>query len=287
MDSKTINLSDRRNFESLSSAVLFVPYKFKVDFLVLDESQDFAEDQIRKFNTDHTKSILLFGDTNQKLSDRGTKMSRIKEITNHQYVELDKNYRITKEIARVAEYFLPPNERSLIKNCNKPWGNPLPVLKKCKSVDDQIDFIIQTIKTEELTDVGILVPTNKLVEMVVNKLAEKKQPTQYRFNKPIDGFKDGNMDFMNSEFGNELYNQINNLNFQSTLPCVLTYHSAKGTQYGTVFVPFANDSMHSNSLQNNAFYVAITRASKSLYITFEDKMSSIFSVVPQEYYKLI
>jgi hypothetical protein len=285
VDLKNIDLANREVYESLSSSVLFVPYKFKINYLILDESQDFREDQLNSFNHDYINSIFLFGDTNQKLSDRGTKVERIKEILNHEYTKLDKNYRITREIARVAEYLLPQEDRTLVAKCNKPWGNPIPVFKKCTSIEEQIDFIIQTIKTEDLTDVGILVPTNKLVEYVSVNMQEKGQAVQRRYNKPLSGFDNNRSDFMEGEFGHVLYHQLDNLNFQSTLPCVLTYHSAKGTQFSTVFVPFANDSMHNGGLKKNPLYVALTRSSKDLYIIYQSVITLQLSGVSNQFYR--
>ncbi|MVN91471.1 3'-5' exonuclease [Mucilaginibacter aquatilis] len=282
-----LRLTDSTKFESLSSAILFVPFKFKKDFMILDEAQDFQAEQIESLRSDFTKSIVFFGDTSQKLSTSGTSINAIAKTMACEYVELQKNYRVTKEIARLAEYMLPDDERTLVRRCNKDWGNALPVVKKCKSLDEQIDFILGIIKAEDLTDVAILVPTNKMVEIVVKKMNEKGMDSQYRYNRPLGGFTEALNDFMSGELGGGYYNQIDNLNFQSTLPCVLTYHSSKGTQFETVFIPFANDSMHFNGIKKNAFYVAMTRASRELYLTYEDKLTSAFAPVPVSCYRSV
>ena len=52
------------------------------------------------------------------------------------------------------------------------------------------------------------------------------------------------------------------------LPCILTYHAAKGTEFDNVFIPFANEG---DLPDRNAFYVACTRASHSLTISFSAK----------------
>lgn len=55
------------------------------------------------------------------------------------------------------------------------------------------------------------------------------------------------------------------------LPCILTYHAAKGTEFDNVFIPFANDA---ELPDRNAFYVACTRSSRALYISYSKKKTS-------------
>jgi superfamily I DNA/RNA helicase len=281
----SLPLHDKNRYESLSSAVVFVPYKFRRDFITLDEAQDFSKEQIDRIAGDYNRSLVFFGDSSQRLSANGTPIRNIVGQTGFEFVELEKNYRVTKEIGRLAELLLPLADRTLVARCNKNWGYPLPVWYLATSAEQQIDYLINIIRTEDLTDVAILVPTNKLVEMVITMMSNKGMATQYRYNRPLGGFSDAPNDFMIGEFGGGLYNQMDNLNFQSTLPCVLTYHSAKGTQFDTVFIPFANDSMHAGGIQVNPFYVAMTRASQMLYLLYEGKPTRLLDGVPSSYYR--
>jgi superfamily I DNA/RNA helicase len=121
------------------------------------------------------------------------------------------------------------------------------------------------------------------ISEVVNFLNENGQRCQYRFNKPIGGFGNSYTDFMDSEFGSALYNQIDTLNFQSNLPCVLTYHSAKGTQFDSVFIPFANDDLYRSGLKRNEFYVAVTRTSNQVFVLYQDVITNLMRDVPEKY----
>jgi superfamily I DNA/RNA helicase len=60
------------------------------------------------------------------------------------------------------------------------------------------------------------------------------------------------------------------------LPSILTYHSAKGTEFDNVFIPFADEH---NSLSRNPFYVAVTRSSNRVFITYSRKLTNLLKDV--------
>ena len=66
------------------------------------------------------------------------------------------------------------------------------------------------------------------------------------------------------------------MNWRTTNPKLMTYHSAKGAQFEAVFIPecTAEDSFR------NALYVATTRTYQSLYITYTDYLSPLLSGIP-------
>jgi superfamily I DNA/RNA helicase len=66
-----------------------------------------------------------------------------------------------------------------------------------------------------------------------------------------------------------MYDEVE-LDFNSNLPKVMTYHSAKGLQFDTVFMPHCGEDWIE---YKNAFYVALTRTSRQLIITHSDKLS--------------
>ena len=52
---------------------------------------------------------------------------------------------------------------------------------------------------------------------------------------------------------------------------LMTYHSAKGLDFDNVFIPFANDNLYispDESMAKTLFMVAMTRATKNLYISY-------------------
>ncbi|MDI9358118.1 MAG: ATP-binding domain-containing protein [Phycisphaerales bacterium] len=282
----SVDLQNNNDYENIPKGVIFTK-KPKVDYLIVDEAQDFSQKDVQGFIGDKSQSIVFFGDTLQQLySNSGLSLGTLATNNKFPIVELSKNYRLPKDVARVAEYIQPKEKDKLLVRCQKGYNNEtLPTFYlKDGTKEDQLKFIINHCKNPlNSKDIGILVSTNKQVEEVVNFLFKNGEPCQYRFNKPLGGFGNSYIDFMDSELGSALYNQFDTLNFQSNLPCVLTYHSAKGTQFDTVFIPFANDDLYRNGLKRNEFYVAITRTSNQVFVLYQDKVTALVKDVPEKY----
>lgn len=282
----SVNLQDNNQYENIPAGVIFTK-KPKVDYLIVDEAQDFSQSDVQGFIGDKSQSIVFFGDTLQQLySNSGLSLGTLATNNKFPIVELSKNYRLPKDIARVAEFIQPNEKDKLLTRCQKGYNDeniPTFYLKE-GTKEEQLKVIINHCKNPlNSKDIGILVSTNKQVEEVVNFLNENGQLCQFRYNKPLNGFDSSYSDFMNSEFGSALYNQKDTLNFQSNLPCVLTYHSAKGTQFDTVFIPFANDDLYRNGLKRNEFYVAVTRTSNQVFVLYQDKITTLMKDVPEKY----
>jgi len=119
-----------------------------------------------------------------------------------------------------------------------------------------------------LDDVAILVPEESYVEKVNSYLNEHGIGTQVHYRT-----------------GNKVpFRTINTLDFSNNdLPCILTYYAAKGSEFDNVFVPFANETNGSTRCTRNAFYVACTRSSRMLYISYTGRRTSYLNNVSSEY----
>lgn len=256
---ENINISDTE-MVLIPSGTLFRKAEEKLDYLIIDEAQDFnIEDYQNRFLPKVNKSISLFGDSSQKIySNRGASMDDITEALRFRRLFLKYNYRLPKSIARVAQDIVLPSI-DLISDNMKDSGNsdypqyPKPIIQKHESRDEELAAIIAKIELEDLDDIAILVPTEEDVKYVHNFFSQHGIQTQvlYRTGKYPP------------------YRTVNTLDFTNNdLPCILTYHAAKGTEFDNVFVPFADAR---NLPDRNAFYVACTRASHSLTISFSSK----------------
>lgn len=252
--------------------IVFIPsgfiYKEKgvVNYLIIDEGQDFSiSDYQYNFITQAKQSTTIFGDTNQQLyRNRGTDVDEIVRYFKYPQKNLEYNYRVPKTIAKIAQT-IPLTKPDLLSNNRKNNGKsdfpdfPKPIIKKCNSEDEEIQYIINRIETEGLDDVAILIWENNVVEKVHSLLQSKGISSQVRYtindNTILSGFrKVDTLDFTNHD-----------------LPCLLTFHSAKGTEFDNVFIPFANED---NRMDRNAFYVAVTRSSSRVFITYSRKLTS-------------
>lgn len=241
----------------IPSGTLFRKAESKIDYLIVDEAQDFdVSDYQHRFLPKVNKSISLFGDSAQKIyNNRGASMDDITAALRYRRLFLKYNYRLPKSIAKVAQDIVYPSIDLLSDNM-KDGGNsdypqyPKPVIQKFESRDKELEAILNKIRLEDLDDVAILVPLESDVKYVHDFFSKNGMQTQvlYRTGKIAP------------------YRTINTLDFTNNdLPCILTYHAAKGTEFDNVFVPFANNA---DIPDRNAFYVACTRASHSLIISF-------------------
>lgn len=118
-----------------------------------------------------------------------------------------------------------------------------------------------------MDDVAILLSKEDYVKQIHDFFTKHKIGTQVRIS----------IDIGVTPFGNRKFKRIDTLNFANhDLPCILTYHSGKGTEFDNVFIPFADEDM---GLERNPFYVAITRSSSRLFITYSRKLTSLLKDV--------
>ena len=265
------NVTDENQFKLIPSGIMYKQAESTIDYLIIDEAQDFNVSKYKNnFLPKVGKSLSLFGDSAQQMNSQGSNIEAIASALSYDIMSLNYNYRLPKSIAKVAQK-ISEKPIDLISNNRKDGGNsdypnyPKPVVTKYASIDQELEDIVNKIKIEDLDDVAILVPDEDAVRRVNDFLNTHNIQTQvhYRTSKSAPFRTINTLDFSNND-----------------LPCILTYYAAKGSEFDNVFVPFANTA---NTASRNAFYVACTRASRQLYISYTDKMTSYLNeVVPKD-----
>lgn len=246
------------------------------DYVIVDEIQDFSEEEIQEFISATNKNFFFFGDTAQSIY-QGLKdtmpvngINRLfpceKEPKNF---ALYRNYRLPIPVARVSQYVgldLDPFDEKTYKSKE----NAVPKFISYTSLNDQIHAIAKIIKRETLSDIGILLPHNEDVRVVcsllnslgINHEAKYKDEEDWR-------------------------NNVNNLDFSTSNPKVMTYHSAKGLQFEVVFLPNISplsDVKERKISEQKALYVAITRTYRYLYVMYSGALPDPLSKVPKNLY---
>jgi superfamily I DNA/RNA helicase len=235
--------------------------KGNYDYLIVDEAQDFSQEDILLFKSKATKALLLYGDSAQQLykfftNKTAISMDDMAYITKFPTEQLVFNHRLPKKVARLAEKINVEND-DLENRCRKE-GVELPKILQYSTLDDQLDAIAEIIKNRNFEDVGILVRNNKDVETISRYLMSKRLNVEAKINDKVE------------------------LNFNSSNPKIMTYHSSKGLQFEVVFLP---ECTASDNDSRNALYVAITRTYQSLYIMHSGNLSSFFDAVPTNLYE--
>jgi len=233
-----------------------------VDYIIVDESQDFTKNQILELKKHANKAVLFYGDSAQQLYKmlRDEPTITIEEMsiaTGLQIYQLAYNHRLPRKIARIAEY-VTLSDDELTERCRKE-GSSKPKIYEYDSSSEQYKAIIDIIKKRDLTDVGILFSSNQEVKDAYDFFRENNLRVEAKYD--LGHGSESRMD----------------LDFTTDNPKLITYHSAKGLQFETVFLP---GCYKDEERIRNPLYVAITRTYRDLYIMHTGNLSSFFDSVP-------
>jgi len=238
-----------KNKENCSSA----------DYIIVDEIQDFTKEEIAEFKKAAQKEFFFWGDSKQSIYDGmdGKHTQPMMDIAHDAGVDLEKlmfNHRLPRKIARLAAEIISDNQ--LVNRCRKE-GISEPKVLHYNSLEKQLDAAMEIIEDRKITDAGILLRDNKLVEKAFEYLVKSDKNVEAKFGKKMT------------------------LNFKSDNPKIMTYHSAKGLQFEAVFLPECSGDKDGDRAP---LYVAMTRSYEYLYIMYSDYRSSFFHPVPTNLY---
>lgn len=240
------------------------------DYIIVDEVQDFKQMEpdtwsgnygkifnratIESFHESARRGLIMFGDDAQMLYERGTDLFHIVSMLNikggfHQNLQM--NYRLPKKIARVAEKIMDPVE-CIEGRCTRE-GENIPFIKKWNNREEEVAYIVNKILDNDLENVGILVPQNKDVDYVYALLNRSGISAEAKTSK------------------------LDTIDFSSTNPKIVTYHSSKGLQFENVFIPFWDETKKTDK---KPLYVAMTRTLDRLYITYSSEKCAFFDDLP-------
>lgn len=234
--------------------------KGSYDYIIVDEAQDFSREDIEIIRSKARKALLLYGDSAQQLykfiqHKETVSMEDIQYFTKFPVEQLVFNHRLPKRVARVAQY-LNSESDELEERCTEE-GTEKPKILRYNTLNEQFDAIISLIQNRNMEDVGILFRDNDSVENAYNYFKKKGINVEAKFGSYMD------------------------LNFNSTNPKMMTYHSSKGLQFEQVFIPECTVYRDND---RNPLYVAITRTYNALYILHSGNLSSLFDDVPVSLY---
>lgn len=248
------------------------------DYIIVDEIQDFDKEEISEFISATKKNFFFFGDTAQSIYE-GLKTTipvddiRIEMMlpsSQAKNFELFRNYRLPLPVAKVA-HKVGVDVGAFDEKTYKSPETAIPRFIEYDSQEDQIEAIHRIIEKNNLEDVAILLPHNEDVIDVYRQLSALGGNYEMRYNDKED--------WRNSK---------DTLDFDSTNPKIMTYHSAKGLQFETVFLPYIEDfeevDDHGKS-SRKALYVAMTRTYRYLYIMYSDFLPAPLSNVDNSLYK--
>lgn len=244
------------------------------DYIIVDEIQDFSKEEITEFIAATNKNFFFFGDTAQSIYEGLKTTIPVDEIRYQlpsnkpvKNFELYRNYRLPIPVAKVALQ-VGVDAGPYIESTYKSPETAKPRFVKYSNQQEQLNAVHRIIKNGNMTDVAILVPHNEDVKRVYDQLKALGGNYEMRYNDKED--------WRNSK---------DSLNFNSTNPKIMTYHSAKGLQFETVFLPYIEEFSEEKTSDRKALYVAMTRTYRYLYVLYSNHLPSPLSVVEEPLYE--
>lgn len=248
----------------------------KADYIIVDEIQDFTETEIREFINAAQKNFYFFGDTAQSLYNGldGKITMPVENIAHDLCVnmrrpiefDLYNNYRLPLPIAKFVQY-VGVDLQAFDAIAYKSKANKMPCMLSCSNKEEQLKSIKHLVSNGS-EDVAVLLPHNDMVKDVGYQLNNLGMNVEMRYNDRVD--------WRNSK---------DTLNFNSSNPKVMTYHSAKGLQFEHVFLPYLEDFNDSSEAARKALYVAMTRTYDKLHILYSGNKPTVLSQIPTNYYE--
>ena len=253
------------------------------DYVFFDEFQDINEIQFKIINEFYKakKIITVIGDDAQNIYQwRGSNISYIlnfdKIFENTITFKLENNYRSTPEIIALANNSIKNNTDQIEKNmlAHNPSCNKKPKIYKYKNSSEQAQSIIKHIISQQ--EKGINLDSSVIIARNNFSLKLFEEEIEI-FNKKSNERK---IDYIALISDND--KQASNQNYKNKL-CLATIHKIKGAEWDIVYLIDLDDKYFPSDVsdigiqeERRLFYVAVTRARKELFITFQSNTISRF-----------
>ncbi len=284
----------RRGKKILVSTVdSFNPGNQIYDYIIVDEIQDVKSRHIQKI-IDSCEHLIVAGDPEQSIYEGRINQSSLqKEIPRLKKHLLKNIYRLPLNNFQIANAILP--DAKWDKDAALPSeGFPGKVFK-ANSWEEEVPTIFNEALSyaREGQPSAILLPTHNLIWDFANILclSKSKQPPPHRERnqvKSID-YTAFNQHFEKNKIALQFLGSNNGSLPESDdkkMCYLMTYHSAKGLDFNSVFLPHLTSSTcldakpHSLSKEESErrlFYVALTRSRNNLFLSYHGEPNYLLS----------
>src|SRR6266581_1049198 len=222
------------------------------DALLVDEVQDMWREELLLM-AGLTKRLFLAGDARQRIYDRNEGIKTAIDELKCPQQQLKKHYRIGRAICRAADRVLDEKGFSLETNCqyNEARLKSSVASHAHPSWDSQFDDLYERLERQLRTYpdewIGVITPTRDALKWVAERLEKSALAKKVKAHKTFEEKADRT--------------------FDSKRPiCVMTAHSAKGTEFRAVHL-FAAETLTRNVRQLGFTIVTRAKTSIDVYLT--------------------
>ena len=248
------------------------------DVVLVDEVQDIPMEKLKAINANAGR-LILAGDSEQSIYDNGCSPLELDSVISPRSHELTISYRLTQKIIDLAKCVLPNSSLAKIVSTGRMEEVQV-TLVKGESQYEELSWVWDRARrfADPQDPSAILLPSHSNIQKLLCTLMKKESgqtvdiPSN-RYGKPDygavnDQLRDAGVPLR--YLGNS-YGSLDESDGES-LTYVMTYHSAKGLDFESVFLPLLGLDTHiwgrDPEIEKRLFFVAMTRSRKNLFISY-------------------
>lgn len=227
------------------------------DFVMVDEGQDLTED-VFALLAKISRHVTVCLDNKQQIYDKGSTEAGIlgRLGIRKRNINLIEAFRVCPYLVEVASHLIPdPEEREAFRNQTRQpqTERQTPLIYYSTSFEDDRRTLYQMVRERQLKNerIAILLPNNKFVFGCAKGL------TDVGIEIEVPPQKFGKQNFPAHDFS-------------SPRPKLMSFHSAKGLTFDSVFMPALSERLFPHTREERLqrlLFVAITRATKWCYFS--------------------
>ena len=264
------------------------------DLILVDEIQDLPEHDIREICSKTTTSgrVVFAGDINQSIYDHSTPNDTINTILgipeNSTSTTLNRIWRLSKRIRKISSEYCNDRQNFLAAQVMEFNANVPVSLVKADSLEQEYKWLWTSSK--EYGDAGyvpaILISNHdQIIQFISSVLQDENKPplknewttggdikySPINLHLKQNGIK---LQYLGNKFGS--FEEAHSKN----LVTIITYHSSKGLDFKTVFIPFLNSDYQiwgDYAIARTLFFVALTRSREQLILSYSREKHSFLT----------
>jgi superfamily I DNA/RNA helicase len=260
------------------------------DLILVDEVQDLPPGDIRRLRM-RSKRLIMAGDDAQSIYDDRVDPDRLPDLANADRFPLTIIHRLPRNIVRLAKSIFP--EKDLDSAKQDRLESVEPRIAQADTEEDEVEYVWT--KAERHAAPGspsaILLPSHRDIVAFTNDILNYENASAWSVTKNQWGkndYRSLNQHLRDAGLklrylGNK-YGRLREADDEARV-FIMTYHSVKGLDFETVFIPRLNDRLtiwrDDETRSRTLFYVAFTRSRRDLYLTYSGTPHRYLQQIPE------
>lgn len=267
----------------------FVKNPSSYDIILVDEVQDLPSDVLTMLKA-FSNHLFVAGDEAQSIYNGRATSEEITSIVDGENYPLTILHRLTSRVIEIAQALFPGKQLDRAKHQRLVVVDP--VIARSGSEDDEEAYVWQMASQNAQPGypVAILVPSHALVRRFANAALriEGSEPWEYcenRYEKPDYDSMNGHLSSagIRLQYVGNRYGSLEEAEHEGRV-VLMTYHSSKGLDFQSVFLPYLNDDLviwrDQEERSKTLFYVAMTRSRRDLTFSYTGEPHRFVKMIP-------